>query len=92
MLFPALTPTTKELAVHLPASCRPFTRPYTCNKFLHAAVLSGIFGMHKFCTGRVWTGILYVLFSRAGIPTVAGIVEGVPAAFKPTDALGVIVV
>ena len=56
------------------------------------ALLFGTFGVHKFCAGRVWMGVLYVLFSWTGIPTIVGIIEGIVAAFKPTDALGAIVV
>ena len=37
-------------------------------------------------------GILYFLFSWTFIPTVVGIIEGILAAFKPTDSLGAIVV
>ena len=70
------------------------TRRHTCNKALYIAMalLFGTFGVHKFCAGRVWMGLLYVLFSWTGIPTVVGIIEGVLAAFKPTDDLGAIVV
>ena len=68
--------------------------PHTCNKALYVAMalLFGTFGVHKFCAGRVWMGVLYVLFSWTGIPTIVGIIEGIVAAFKPTDALGAIVV
>ncbi|MDO5058836.1 MAG: TM2 domain-containing protein [Neisseria sp.] len=68
--------------------------PHTCNKALYVAMalLFGTFGVHKFCAGRVWMGILYALFSWTGIPTIVGIIEGIMAAFKPTDELGAIVV
>ena len=68
--------------------------PHTCNKALYVAMalLFGTFGVHKFCAGRVWMGVLYVLFSWTGIPTIVGIIEGIVAAFKPADALGAIVV
>lgn len=68
--------------------------PHTCNKALYiaTALLFGAFGVHKFCAGRVWWGVLYFLFSWTGIPFVVGIVEGVLAAFKETDELGAIVV
>lgn len=68
--------------------------PHTCNKALYVAMalLFGTFGVHKFCAGRVWMGILYFLFSWTFIPTVVGIIEGILAAFKPTDSLGSIVV
>ena len=68
--------------------------PHTCNKALYVAMalLFGTFGVHKFCAGRVWMGGPYVLFSWTAIPTIVGIIEGVLAAFKQTDAMGAIVV
>lgn len=68
--------------------------PHTCNKALYIAMalLFGSFGVHKFCAGRVWMGLLYVIFCWTGIPTVIGIIEGIWAAFKPTDAVGAIMV
>ena len=68
--------------------------PHTCNKALYVAMalLFGSFGAHKFCAGRVWMGIIYFLFSWTFIPGVIGIIEGILAAFKPTDSLGAIVV
>lgn len=68
--------------------------PHTCNKALYVAMalLFGGFGVHKFCAGRVWMGVLYVLFSWTFIPSFVGIVEGILAAFKPTDELGAIIV
>ena len=68
--------------------------PHTCNKALYVAMalIFGSFGVHKFCAGRVWMGVLYVLLSWTGITFIIGIIEGILAAFKPTDALGAIVV
>ena len=68
--------------------------PHTCNKALYVAMalLFGSFGVHKFCAGRVWMCIIYFLFSWTFIPGVIGIIEGILAAFKPTDSLGAIVV
>ena len=70
------------------------THPHTCNKALYVAMalLFGSFGVHKFCAGRVWVGLLYAVFSWTFIPGVIGIIEGILAAFKPTDSLGAIVV
>ncbi|MCP1660473.1 TM2 domain-containing protein [Neisseria perflava] len=70
------------------------TYPHTCNKALYVAtaLLFGSFGVHKFCAGRVWMGIFYFLFCWTGIPGIVGIIEGILAAFKPTDSLGAIVV
>lgn len=68
--------------------------PHTCNKALYVAMalLFGTFGVHKFCAGRVWMGVFYVALSFTFIPTVIGVIEGVLAAFKPTDSFGAIVV
>lgn len=68
--------------------------PHTCNKALYVAMalLFGSFGVHKFCAGRVWMGVLYFVFSWTFIPGLVGIIEGILAAFKPTDSLGNIVV
>ncbi|OSI11905.1 TM2 domain-containing protein [Neisseria canis] len=68
--------------------------PHTCNKALYVAMalLFGTFGVHKFCAGRIWMGVLYVALSFTSIPTVIGVIEGVLAAFKPTDSFGAIVV
>ena len=68
--------------------------PHTCNKALYVAMalLFGSVGVQKFCAGRVWMGIIYFLFSWTFIPGVIGIIEGILAAFKPTDSLGAIVV
>lgn len=70
------------------------THPHTCNKALYVAMalLFGSFGIHKFCAGRVWTGMFYAIFCWTSIPGIIGIVEGILAAFKPTDALGAIAV
>lgn len=37
----------------------------------------GTFGIHKFYLGKCIKGILYILFSWTGIPTIISIVEGV---------------
>ena len=68
--------------------------PHTCNKprYVAMAILLGAFGVHKFCAGRVWMGIIFFLFSCTFFPGVIGIIEGILAAFKPTDSLGAIVV
>ena len=77
--------------------------PYTCNKALYIvmALLFGSWGIHKFCAGRVWMGILYLALSLSGmitpinlifIPRVLGVIEGILAMFKPADSLGAIVV
>lgn len=39
-------------------------------------VLGGI-GVHKFYTGKIGAGILYLIFFWTGIPAIAGLVEGI---------------
>ena len=41
------------------------------------AILLGGLGVHKFYLGRVWMGILYLLFCWTAIPAILGIVEGI---------------
>lgn len=68
--------------------------PHTCNKALYIAMalLFGTFGIHKFCAGRFWMGLLYLVFSWTVIPTVVGVIEGILAIWKRSDDLGAIVV
>ncbi len=40
------------------------------------AFFLGTFGIHKFYTGRVFWGFVYLLFCWSGIPTILGFVEG----------------
>lgn len=41
------------------------------------AILLGTFGVHKFYLGQTTQGILYLLFCWTGIPSLAGIIEGI---------------
>ncbi len=41
------------------------------------AILVGAFGIHKFYLNDMGMGILYLLFSWTGIPTILGLIEGV---------------
>ncbi|AUZ03928.2 MULTISPECIES: TM2 domain-containing protein [Vitreoscilla] len=68
--------------------------PHTCNKALYIfiALFFGSLGIHKFCAGRFWMGLLYLLFSWTFIPGVVGIIEGILAIFKTSDDLGAILV
>ena len=43
---------------------------------LFALILGGV-GIHKFYLGRVWQGILYLLFCWTFIPAVIGFIEGI---------------
>jgi TM2 domain-containing membrane protein YozV len=41
------------------------------------ALLLGTFGAHKFYLDQSGLGLLYLCFSWTGIPTLAGIIEGI---------------
>lgn len=41
------------------------------------ALLLGSFGAHHFYLGNTGLGILYLIFCWTGIPTIAGIIEGI---------------
>jgi TM2 domain-containing membrane protein YozV len=41
------------------------------------AVLLGGLGIHKFYLGRVWQGILYLVFCWTFIPALVGFIEGI---------------
>ncbi|MDF0726298.1 NINE protein [Cytobacillus sp. S13-E01] len=40
-------------------------------------ILLGGLGIHKFYLGKIWMGILYLLFSWTGIPSIIGLIEGI---------------
>lgn len=40
-------------------------------------ILLGAFGVHKFYLGKIWQGILYLLFFWTGIPGIIGLIEGI---------------
>jgi len=41
------------------------------------AILLGTFGIHKFYLNDVGMGVLYLLFSWTGIPSLVGLIEGI---------------
>lgn len=41
------------------------------------AILLGWIGVHKFYLGKVWQGLLYLIFCWTWIPMVVGIIEGI---------------
>lgn len=55
------------------------------------AFFLGTFGVHSFYSGHTGTGILCILFSWTGIPTLAGIICGITALCKKANAQGKIV-
>ncbi|WP_456277754.1 TM2 domain-containing protein [Bacillus sp. AK128] len=40
-------------------------------------ILLGNFGVHKFYLGKIWMGLLYLVFSWTGIPGIIGLIEGI---------------
>lgn len=41
------------------------------------AIFLGTVGVHKFYLGRIGMGIIYILFSWTGIPSILGFIEGI---------------
>ena len=41
------------------------------------AILLGGLGVHKFYLGKLGQGILYLIFSWTGIPSIIGLIEGI---------------
>lgn len=41
------------------------------------AILLGGIGIHHFYLGKIWLGILYIVFCFSWIPTIIGIIEGI---------------
>ena len=58
---------------------------------LLAFLLGGI-GLHKFYEGKVFTGILYFVFSWTFIPAIFALVDFFAALFKSSDKKGNIIV
>ncbi len=77
--MPAYTSTQNTKAVNKVAYC------------LIALFLGG-FGIHKFYTGKIGMGILYLLFCWTYIPAIVSLVEFIIALCKPADANGNILV
>ncbi|MGX7419146.1 TM2 domain-containing protein [Carnobacterium gallinarum] len=60
--------------------------------YIVLALLLGSIGAHKFYSGKILAGIIYILFSWTVIPALLGLIEGIIAAFKTPDSNGNIVV
>lgn len=56
------------------------------------AFLLGTFGIHRFYAGRMFSGIMYLLFFWTGVPSILGIIEFVVAIVKDGDQNGKLVV
>lgn len=63
--------------------------PINKGVYLLAAFLGGIFGVHKFITGRVAQGIVYFFLSFVfGVSFILACIEGFMALGQPTDEYG----
>ena len=52
------------------------------------AIFLGWLGIHKFYAGKPVQGIIYILFSWTGIPSIIAFIEGIVALLKDSDAYG----
>lgn len=66
----------------------------TVNKIAFAliAIFLGGLGIHRFYAGKIVSGVVYLLFSWTGIPSILGLVEGIVALTRDDDGKGNIVV
>lgn len=60
--------------------------------YILLAIFLGSFGVHKFYSGKIGIGVVFVLFCWTGIPSVIGVIEGIIAIFKRADLNGNIVI
>lgn len=49
------------------------------------ALIFGGIGLHKFYLGKIWLGILYLLFCWTLIPSLIGVIEGIVYLLMPND-------
>ncbi len=64
------------------------------NKLAYAllAIFLGGLGVHHFYAGKTGMGILFLLFSWTGIPSIVAFIQGIVALTKKEDADGNILV
>ncbi|MBN7772707.1 TM2 domain-containing protein [Clostridium aminobutyricum] len=60
--------------------------------YILLAIFLGSLGAHKFYSGRIGLGIVYLVFCWTCIPGFLGVIEGIIAAFKTSDMNGNIAV
>jgi len=60
--------------------------------YILLALFLGGLGAHKFYSGRIGLGILYLVFCWTWIPSFVSLIEGIVAIFKKADANGAILV
>lgn len=79
---------TKRYAPHEDIMMR--TPKNRVNKIVYIllAIILGDIGAHKFYCGKIGIGLLYLAFCWTTIPAVVGLIEGILAIGKPTDAYG----
>lgn len=66
----------------------PGTRPVNKLAYCLFAFFLGSFGAHKFYSGRIGLGVLYILFCWTGIPSIIALIEFILAVIKPADIYG----
>ncbi len=68
-----------EICPH--CGCRQMPPPMASGRNRLAAALFafflGGFGAHKFYLGKIWVGVIYLLFSWTFIPTIIAFIEGI---------------
>lgn len=52
------------------------------------AILLGGFGIHKFFSGKIMWGVIYILLSWSVVPSVLGLVEGITGLATNSDSNG----
>lgn len=67
-------------------------RPVNKIAYVLFAFFLGGFGAHKFYSGRIFQGIMYIAFSWTFIPSVIALIEGILAITRPADANGIIII
>lgn len=69
----ATTPATSPIRQH--------TDGKYVNKIAYGllAILLGSFGVHRFYSGKILSGVVYLLFCWSGIPSLLGLIEGIIA-------------
>ena len=60
--------------------------------YILLAILLGDIGAHKFYQGKIIMGIIYILFCWTYVPGILGLIEGLLAISKKSDAEGNILI
>lgn len=74
-------PIQQQVVFVQPQTTQQYVPTYKTTKNKVAAGILGIllggFGIHKFYLGKIWQGILYLLFCWTYIPAILGLIEGI---------------